>query len=427
LTPREAARAIWDAALAAGDVRRLVDQALQREARSLTGAARILVLGCGKASAAMARAAEDVLGDRVTGGFVVVKDGYTAPTRRVTIAEAGHPVPDPRGEAAADRLLALARDAEANDRLLFLVSGGGSALTPAPPPLVTLVEKQAVTRLLLASGATINELNAVRKHLSRFKGGQLARAAAPTPVLTLALSDVIGDPLDVIASGPTAPDPTTFADALGILDARKILSQVPPSVRQHLDAGARGEIAETPKPGDPLFRSVRIVVIGNNELVVRAAADEARRLGYMPTVLGRGIEGEARVVARDLVARARALTPPACLIAGGETTVTVRGRGRGGRCQEFALAAALELRTADDIVVLAAGTDGTDGPTDAAGALVDGGTLERGGQDARRWLDDNDAYAYLTRSSDLLKTGPTNTNLLDVYLVLRSAARVPHR
>jgi glycerate 2-kinase len=427
LTPRQAARAIWDAALAAGDVRRLVDQALHREARHLAGAARILVLGCGKASAAMAQAAEDVLGDRVTGGFVVVKDGYTAPTRRVTIAEAGHPVPDARGEAAADRLLALAGSAGANDRVLFLVSGGGSALTPAPPPPVTLAEKQAVTRLLLACGATINELNAVRKHLSRFKGGQLARAATPAPVLTLALSDVIGDPLDVIASGPTAPDPTTFADAVGILDARKIRSQAPASVMQHLEAGARGEIAETPKPGDPLFRTVTNVVIGNNELIVRAAGDEARRLGYVPTVLGGAIEGEARVVARDLVARGRALTPPACLIAGGETTVTVRGRGRGGRCQELALAAALELCPADDIVVLAAGTDGTDGPTDAAGAIVDGRTLERGGPDARRWLDDNDAYAYLTRSGDVLKTGPTNTNLLDVYLVLHAAASVPHR
>ena len=426
MTPREAARAIWDAALAAGDVRVLVDQALQREAGRLAGANRILVLGCGKASAAMARAAEDVLGDRVGGGFVVVKDGYTAPTRRVAIAEAGHPVPDARGEAAADRLLALARDARPNDHLLFLVSGGGSALTPAPTPPVTLAEKQEVTRLLLASGATINELNAVRKHLSRFKGGQLARAAAPAAILTLALSDVIGDPLDVIASGPTAPDPTTFAEALAILDARKIRGQAPTSVVQRLQAGARGEVAETPKAGDPVFRSVRNVVIGNNELVVRAAAEAASRLGYVPTVLGGGIEGEARAVARDLVARGRALTPPACLVAGGETTVTLRGRGRGGRCQELALAAALELGPADDLVVLAAGTDGTDGPTDAAGAIVDGGTRERGGPDARRWLEDNDAYAYLARSGDLLVTGPTNTNLLDLYLVLHSRGPVPH-
>ena len=426
MTPREAAGAIWDAALAAGDVRVLVERALQREAHHLAEAQRIVVLGCGKASAAMARAAEDVLGDRVVSGFVVVKDGYTAPTLRVTIAEAGHPVPDARGEAAADRLMAVARDAGATDRLLFLVSGGGSALTPAAAPPVTLAEKQEVTRLLLASGATINELNAVRKHLSRLKGGQLARAAAPAPVVTLALSDVIGDPLDVIASGPTAPDPTTFADALAVLDARKVRGQVPASVVRRLEAGARGEIAETPKPGDPLFRSVTNLVIGNNELIVHAAAEAARRLGYVPTVLGGRIAGEARVVARDLVARGRALTAPGCLIAGGETTVTVRGRGRGGRCQELALAAALELGPTDDLVVLAGGTDGTDGPTDAAGAIVDSGTLRRGGRDARQRLDDNDAHAYLQRSGDLLITGPTNTNLLDLYLVLHPRGHVPH-
>ena len=419
MTPRDAARVIWDAALAAGDVRVLVERALRHDVHHLLEAQRIVVLGCGKASAAMAHAAEDVLGDRITGGFVVVKDGYTAPTRRVTIAEAGHPVPDARGEAAADRLLALARDAGSTDRLLFLVSGGGSALTPAPAAPVTLAEKQEVTRLLLASGATINELNAIRKHLSRFKGGQLARAAAPASIVTLALSDVIGDPLDVIASGPTAPDPTTFADALAVLDARKVRGQAPASVVECLEAGARGEIAETPKPGDPLFRSVTSLVIGNNGLIVHAAAEAASRIGYVPTVLGGHLEGEARTVARDLVARGRTLTARGCLIAGGETTVTVRGRGRGGRCQELALAAALELDPADDLVVLAAGTDGTDGPTDAAGALVDGGTRGRGGQDARQRLDDNDAHTYLERSGDLIITGATNTNLLDLYLVLR--------
>lgn len=432
---RETAAAVWRVALAAGDVAPLVQRHLRLAGSMLTAggvtidlerAGRILVLGVGKAGASMARAVEAVLGERVSEGFVVVKDGYRVPTSRIEIAEAGHPVPDARGEEAAGRLLALASSATERDLVLVLVSGGGSALTPAPASPISLGDKQAVTRLLLEAGATIGELNAVRKHLSRFKGGQLARAAAPAPILTLALSDVIGDPLDVIASGPTAPDPTTFADALGVLEARKIRGQAPTSVVQRLEAGARGEIAETPKPGDPLFRSVTNVVIGNNELVVRAAADAARRIGYVPTVLGSGIEGEARVVARDLVARGRALTPPACLIAGGETTVTVRGRGRGGRCQELALAAALELGSADDLVVLAAGTDGTDGPTDAAGAIVDGRTLERGGADARRWLDDNDTYDYLARSGDLLTTGPTNTNLLDVYLVLHPGSHVPH-
>jgi hydroxypyruvate reductase len=414
-----------------------VDRAVQRDGETLVAGAvrvdlarvrRLLVLGCGKASAAMARAVEERLGDRVSGGLVVVKDGYTAPTHRVTVVEAGHPVPDARGEAAASRLLDLARTAGGDDLVLVLVSGGGSALTPAPVPPVTLAEKQALTRLLLAGGATINELNAVRKHLSRFKGGQLARAAAPARVLTLVLSDVIGDPLDVIASGPTAPDPSTFADALAVLADRGVRPAVPASALARLEAGSRGEVEETPKPGDPLFERVTHAVIGNNELVVGAAAAAAAGLGYAPSVLTRELQGEARQVARALVERARALAPPACLIAAGETTVTVRGRGRGGRCQELALAASLALEPGDDLVVLAAGTDGTDGPTEAAGAVVDGSTAGRGaaaGLDPRAALDDNDAHTFLAATGDLLVTGPTNTNLLDLYLVLRPARPPP--
>jgi len=260
--------------------------------------------------------------------------------------------------------------------------------------------------------------------VSLFKGGQLARAASPAPVLALILSDVIGDPLDVIASGPTAPDPTTFADALEVLARRGVLDRVPASVRSRLEAGRRGEVEETPKPGDRLFERVSNRIIGNNAIVVEAAADRARALGYEPHVLTRELQGEAREVAADLVERARRVHPPACLIAGGETTVTVRGRGRGGRCQEFALAAALAVRPGESLVVLAAGTDGTDGPTDAAGALIDGSTAGRGraaGLDARRALDDNDSQTYLRTSGDLVMSGPTNTNLLDLYLVLHSS------
>ena len=347
------------------------------------------------------------------------------PTRVVEVAEAGHPVPDARGEAAADRLLLLAATAGAEDLVLFLVSGGGSALTPAPVRGVTLAEKQAVTRLLLSAGATIGELNAVRKHLSRLKGGQLVRAAAPATILTLVLSDVIGDPLDVIASGPTAPDPTTFADALEVLDRRRVADRVPAVVRRYLEAGARGEEPETPKAHDPIFARVSHVVIGNNALVADAAVAEATRLGYRPGLVTRELQGEAREVARDLVARARCSVSPACVIAAGETTVTVRGRGRGGRCQEFALAAALELRSDETLAVLAAGTDGTDGPTDAAGALVDALTAHRDPATERRAraaLDDNDSYGFLAAAGDLLVTGPTNTNLLDVYLVVEDPA-----
>ena len=419
VTPREHARAIWQAALAAGAAAPLVRAHLDIDPRY----ARVVVLGCGKASGAMAEAAEDVLGDRIAEGFVVVKDGYTAPLRRIRLAEAGHPVPDARGLAASGRLLDLAASARADDLVLFLVSGGGSALTPAPAPPVTLEEKQQITRLLLAAGATITELNAVRKHLSRVKGGLLARAAWPATVVTLVLSDVVGDPLDVIASGPTAPDPTTFATALEVLARRGVKDRAAASVRARLEAGSRGEVAETPKPGDRVFDRVTNLVVGNNALITDAAVAAAQRLGYRPHLWSRAIQGEAREVGRELVDQARRLEPPACLVAGGETTVTVRGSGTGGRCQELALAAALALRPGDEVTVLAAGTDGTDGPTDAAGAIVDGGSVERGraaAVDPVGALADNDAYRFLRASGDLLVSGPTNTNLLDLYVLLRS-------
>jgi hydroxypyruvate reductase len=419
VTAREAARAIWQAALDAADVRPLVQRALRRI--ELPPTTRVLVLGAGKASGAMAAAVEEELGDRVVDGFVVVKDGYAVPTRRVRIVEAGHPVPDARGEGAASAILERARAAGPNDLVVMLISGGGSALMPAPAPPVTLEEKRTVTRLLLAAGATITELNAVRKHLSLLKGGQFARAAAPAHIVTLVLSDVIGDPLDVIASGPTAPDSSTFDDAIAVLRRRGVWDAMLPSVRGRLEAGKRGAIEETPKPGDPIFARVTHHVIGNNTLVTDAAVARAAELGYRPTLLTRALEGEAREVARDLVARARALPPPACLIAGGETTVTVRGSGRGGRCQELALAAGLALEGVDDVVLLAGGTDGTDGPTDAAGGFADGTTAVRGrraGIDPGAALEANDANAALGASGDLLVSGPTNTNLLDLYLVL---------
>jgi hydroxypyruvate reductase len=425
---REAAHAIWRAALAAGDVAPLVTGVLRRDGDRILIAdrpcpSRVRVVGCGKASGAMALAVEAVLDERIVDGLVVVKDGYTAPTRRIRLVEAGHPVPDARGEAAALAIVDRVRAASADELVLVLVSGGGSALTPAPAPPVTLAQKQETTRLLLAAGATINELNAVRKHLSLLKGGQLARAAAPAAVVSLILSDVVGDPLDVIASGPTAPDRSTFAEALAVLERKGVSARVPAAVRERLTAGADGRIEETPKPGDLLFERVRNVVVGNNALIVDAAAAEARRLGYRAELLTRRLECEARDVARDLVARARLLPARTCLIAGGETTVTVRGRGRGGRCQEFALAAALEMRADDTLTILAAGTDGTDGPTDAAGGTADAATLARGeraGRSGRVALDDNDAYTFLAAAGDLLRSGPTNTNLLDLYLVLQS-------
>jgi glycerate 2-kinase len=426
LTLRESARSIFDAALAAGDARPLVARTLAGMVRPSRG--RIFVVGAGKASGAMAAAVETAWGDAIDGGVVAVKDGHTVPTRRVRLLEAGHPVPDERGAAAAREILALADSAGVHDLVLVLVSGGGSALIPAPAPPITLADKQALTRLLLAAGATINQLNAVRKHCSLVKGGQLARAAAPARVEALLLSDVVGDPLDVIASGPTTPDVSTFAEALGILGRFDLRERAPRSIVERLEQGTRGEVPETPKPGDPIFARVTNRVIGNNALVVDAAAARARALGFTPHVLTRAYEGEAREAAAQLVERAgdiRAgrgpVSPPACLIAGGETTVTVRGPGQGGRCQELALAAALAMDGQRDIAVLAAGTDGTDGPTDAAGAIVDGDSAGRArarGLDPEARLADNDSYPVLAALGDLLTTGPTNTNLLDLYLVL---------
>src|SRR5262249_54154459 len=289
---------------------------------------------------------------------------------------------DERGARAAAEIVDTARRAGRDDVVIVLVSGGASALTPSPAPPVSLADKQAVTRLLLAAGATINQLNTVRKHLSLMKGGQLARAAAPARVWGLLLSDVIGDPLDVIGSGPTAPDASTFADALEIIQRFRLRASTPPTVIERLERGASGEIPETPKTDDPIFRRVQNIVIGNNALVIDAAAARAASLGWTPHVLTRTLEGEARDVAREWVSLARRIKagqgpigPPACVIAGGETTVTVRGRGRGGRCQEFALSAAMDLEALGGVIVLAAGTDGNDGPTAAAGAIADSATV----------------------------------------------------
>ena len=335
-------------------------------------------------------------------------------------------------ENAAREIHGLVSAAGEDDLVLVLISGGGSALTPAPVPPITLEEKRALTRLLLSAGATITQLNAVRKHCSRLKGGQLARAAAPARVHALLLSDVIGDAPDVIGSGPTAPDESTFGQAMGVLARLGISDQIPASVLDRLQRGLRGEIPETPKPGDRIFDRVQNVIIGNNQLVVEAAVAAARRLGLNPHVVTRSLEGEAREAAGRFVALAQEIKAgggpvalPGCLIAAGETTVTVKGRGKGGRCQEFALAAALEMDGLDGIVVLAAGTDGTDGPTDAAGALANGQSAARAtaqGGDPRARLEDNDSHAIFAGLGDLVVTGPTNTNLLDLYLILVTGA-----
>jgi hydroxypyruvate reductase len=389
---------------------------------------RVIVIGAGKACAAMGQAVESLLGSRIQAGLVSVKYGHLARLRRIELNECGHPVPDEAGVRGAARIAALAEDAAAEDLVICLMSGGGSALMPSPAPPITLEEKQATTRLLLASGANIHEINSVRKHISLLKGGQLARLAAPATVLSLLLSDVIGDDLDVIGSGPTAPDASSFASARSVLEKYGLLEQTPASVRERIERGVRGEILDTPKPSDGMFRRVQNLVVGSNALAVAAAAAKAKELGLRPLVLSTRIEGETRDVARmhaaiakEVSASGRPVKPPACLISGGETTVTLRGDGLGGRNQEFALAAAIDLAGCPETVVLSGGTDGTDGPTDAAGAIADGKTVARAqaaGLDPGRFLATNDSYHFFEPLGDLLKTGPTNTNVMDVRLVL---------
>jgi hydroxypyruvate reductase len=389
---------------------------------------KIHVIGAGKASAEMARALEKLLGRSITGGLVNVKYGHTAKLKRIELNECGHPVPDQQGVAGARRIAALARGAGESDLILAVMSGGGSALLPAPAEPVTLDEKQATTQLLLRCGASIDEINAVRKHISEIKGGQLSAMAQPATVISLLLSDVIGDHLDVIGSGPTAADSSTYSVALEVLGKYGITQQVPAAVRERLSRGAAGEFPETPKPGSPGLSRTQNLVVGSNKLAVNAAVEEARRLGWRPLVLSTFIEGETRdvarmhaAIAREVLHSGRPLKPPACLISGGETTVTVRGQGLGGRNQEFALAAAMDIRGLPDVAVLSGGTDGTDGPTDAAGAIADGSTCLRAesmGLNGARFLEANDSYHFFEKTGGLLKTGPTRTNVMDVRIVL---------
>jgi hydroxypyruvate reductase len=436
---RKAARRIFEAALQAVDPGEAIRRHLAREGTrlrvdqgelDLARIGEVVVVGCGKAAAPMAAAVEEILGDRITRGIVVTKYGHVQPTARIRIHEAGHPVPDEAGMAGAQGILDHVQGLTPGDLVLVLISGGGSALTPAPVKGISLEEKQALTKALLACGADIREINTLRKHVSRFKGGQLARAAQPAQVRTLILSDIVGDPLDAIASGPTVPDPSTYADALAILDRYRIRGQIPGPIRAHLEAGARGETPETPKPGEPLFARVRNLIVGSNFQALEAARAKARALGFTPMILSSFIEGETREIARMHAALAREvrssgnpLRPPSCLISGGETTVTLRGSGKGGRNQEFVLAAALDIAGLPDTVVLSAGTDGTDGPTDAAGAIADGETCGRGlrmGLNPRAALDTNDAYPFFETLGDLIITGPTKTNVMDVRLILVS-------
>jgi hydroxypyruvate reductase len=389
---------------------------------------RILIVGAGKAGAPMARALEDLLDDRISDGVIVVKEGHGLSLKHVKIHEAGHPVPDERGIQGAEEILALVSTAGERDLVLCVISGGGSALLVAPAEGVTLGDKQEVTRLLLACGADIHEINTVRKHLSRTKGGWLARCAHPATVVTLILSDVIGDDLNVIGSGPTVPDPSTFEDAEGVFKKYDVWDRVPSSVKNRFLAGLKGDIPDTPKSDDYVFQNCYSELVGTNIQALIAASREAEQQGYRPLILSSTVEGEAREVVKVLTAIAKEIRssgnpfpPPACILCGGETTVTLLGDGKGGRNQEFVLAAAPLIDGMADVVVLSGGTDGTDGPTDAAGALADGTTVKRArakGLDPLTYLRRSDSYHFLQTIGDLIITGPTRTNVMDVYMVL---------
>lgn len=434
---RKQALAILTAGLEAADPTAAIRSQVHREEGTLqVGPWRynlnqhqqVMVTGGGKASGAMALAMEGILGPFLSKGFVNVKYGYSAKTEKIKIQEAGHPVPDQAGIDGTQRIVNLLRTAGAEDLVIFLISGGGSALMVLPSQGITLDDMQTLTNALLRCGATINEINAVRKHLSQIKGGQLARLAHPAELLSLILSDVVGDPLEVIASGPTAPDPTTFAQAYEVLAHYQLLNDIPSSILQHLERGCRGEIADTPKEGDPVFSRVHNLIVGSNESAATAAVEKAQELGFNTCLLSTFVEGEAREVgkvlvgiAKEIVHRGQPVPRPACIVAGGETTVTVGGDGLGGRNQELALSAALALEGIDDVLIVSSATDGSDGPTDACGAMADGQTVARArrlGLDARRYLANNDSYHFFQALGDLIVTGPTNTNVNDLMFIV---------
>ena len=434
---RQDAIDIFKAGLKAVDPRTAVKKYMKREGQTLivdekkydlNQFDRIYVVGGGKAGASMASAVEEILGNLVTEGIVNVKYGYTAKLNKIRINEADHPVPDEAGSRGAEEIVKIVGNTQENDLLICLISGGGSALLPLPVHGISLNEKREVTKKLLACGANINEINAVRKHMSGVKGGQLARFSYPATLITLILSDVIGNYLDVIASGPTVPDSSTFEDAKEIMERYKIWNTIPDTVKNHFEKGIGGNIPETPKAGENIFSKTQNVIVGSNIQAVMAAREKAGKLGYNTMVLSSFIEGETKDVARvhaaiakEILQSGNPVSTPACVISGGETTVTIRGKGKGGRNQEFCLAAAIDIAGLDSVVILSGGTDGTDGPTDAAGAICDGQTIERALAKkikAMDYLMDNNAYPFFKELDDLLITGPTNTNVMDLRLVL---------
>ncbi len=388
----------------------------------------IVVLGMGKAAATMAKALEDILKDRIAAGLVLVKYDHVEHLEFISLIEAGHPIPDANGIKGAKELIKMAGDADEKTLVINLISGGGSALMTLPAKGITLKDKQETTKIFLGCGATIHEINTIRKHLSCIKGGLLAKTVYPATLICLVLSDVVGDDLDIIACGPCMPDPGTFINCLEIIQTYNLKDLLPKAVIKHFEKGQASMIPETPKLGEVIFEKVSHTIIASNIKALHEAEKKAKSLGYNTMLLSSMIEGETRdaaafhtAIAKEILATGYPLKPPACILSGGETTVTLKGDGKGGRNQEFALASAIKIQDQDHIVVLSAGTDGTDGPTDAAGAFADNTTFQRAyvlGLKPELFLQNNNAYPFFEQLSDLFKTGPTNTNVMDIRIML---------
>ena len=387
----------------------------------------LLTVGFGKAAYQMALAVEESLGDLLTNGLVITKYGYGGTLKNIKIEEAAHPIPDENGLKATNRMIELLKkNATEKTLVLCLISGGGSALLVAPYKGITLEEKKDVTKLLLKAGADIEELNTVRKHISRVKGGRLAEHCYPARIISFILSDVIGDHLETIASGPTAPDETTYKHALTVLKKFNLFKKVSPSVLDLLRKGEKGIIPETLKKDNPVFKKVTNIIVGNNKKALQAIKHQAVKLGFNAQIISAELSGEAREVAKslaNLALKTQKTSPnlPLFLISGGETTVTVKGPGIGGRNTELALAFALEIAGKKGITLLSAGSDGTDGPTDAAGAIVNGDTVHKAkdlGLDPERFLENNDSYNFFKKTGGLFITGPTGTNVMDIQIIV---------
>lgn len=392
---------------------------------------RIRVIGFGKGSAPMAHAIYSLLSHKISDGFIIVKYNHTLPTsvniNPIKIVEAGHPIPDANSIKHTHTLLALLADSHKHDLIISLISGGGSALLTQLRPGLSLTHIQSLTQTLLKAGATITEINTIRKHLSKVKGGQLAALAQPATIISLILSDVINDKLDIIASGPTTSDSSTFSDALLILEKYKLKTKIQPSILNYLQNGVAGKNPETPKADNLIFKQVQNVIIANNKMALMAATQKAQSLGLHAAYFAPFIQGEAKIVAQEIGSLARKLSQnsdlfqkPLALIFGGETTVTITGNGLGGRNQELALAIALEIKNQSNLLVVCLATDGNDGPTNAAGAIVDGNTVNKAlklGLNPQHYLKNNNSYHLFKKINSLIITGPTNTNVNDVILV----------